>query len=36
MSSASFTRPRSSLIAAATVFISLTDGADRLSRACSM
>ena len=35
MSSASFTRLKSSLIAAATVFINLTEGADKLSRACS-
>ena len=36
MSSTSFTLDRSSLMALATVCISLTLGADRLSRSCSM
>ncbi|GBF31024.1 hypothetical protein MnTg04_00977 [bacterium MnTg04] len=36
ISSTSFTLPRSSLIAAATVFISFTLGADSPSRACSI
>ena len=35
ISSTSFTRARSSLMAAATVFMSLTLGAESASRACS-